>query len=57
MLCWNQRFVRRHFGEAIAKEKVADGGSSVFTLIMLFSSVFSVGVEWAGARNFATRIW
>lgn len=53
VLRWNQQFVRRYFGETVAKEKVADGSNSVLAWIILFSAAWSGAVRGMSLQDYS----
>ena len=57
LLRWNQQFVRRYFGEAVAKETVADGSNSVLAWVMLFSAAWSGPVRGMSLQNYSKPIF
>ena len=57
VLRWNQQFVRRYFGEAVAKEKVADGSNSVLAWIILFSAAWSGAVRGMSLQDYSEPIF
>ena len=57
LLRWNQQFVRRYFGEAVAKEKVADGSNPVLAWVMLFSAAWSGLVRGMSLQDYSEPIF